>query len=182
RRPFFAENPIGWHLHNRCQSHLSRSGARGHFHVHTLAEWAPAGAKLQSEALQRISPRGVCLVAALSALIVLLPILLVGVSGFATLTREWWISILWIVTDAGDTSSHMSLRRSIGALLESDIGSPVYCTCRGMQAFWLTALVGYFAALARPAAPERDHMRLADICVLMMALLPLSTRFDRVMR
>jgi hypothetical protein len=183
-----AENPVGWDLrnHNTNLIYLALVLAG----ISTPRPWLggfllalSCNLKLYSASLfaglawWRDYRRLVAMLA-FTASIALLPILLVGFSGSAALMRQWFATMLLTATDTGDALAHMSLRRSVAAIVASDFASPaVYWTWRALQGLWLAAVCAYFAALPRPAPANDDRARLADTCVLLMALLPLSTLF-----
>ncbi len=182
------ENPVGWDLrnHNTNLIYLALALAG----ISTPGPWLgglllalSCNLKLYSASLLAglawwRDYRRLFAMLAFTVLIALLPVLLVGVGGFATLMREWLATVLFSATEAGDALAHMSLRRSVATILNSDLASPAaWWTWRAIQALWVAAVVAYFAALPRPAAAEEGRARLADTCVLLLALPPLSTLF-----
>jgi hypothetical protein len=115
-----------------------------------------------------------------SLLIALVPILLVGTSGFLTLMKEWAGQVAFTMTDAGDAMAPMSLRKGLAAMLGADVTSSiVYWLWRALQAMWILIVLSYFIFLPRRRHDDtgQDPQRFADTCVLLLAPLPLSTWF-----
>jgi Glycosyltransferase family 87 len=113
-----------------------------------------------------------------SLVIALVPILLVGTSGFLTLMNEWVGQVAFTMSEAGDAMAPMSLRRGLAAMLGADVSSSiVYWLWRALQAMWILIVLSYFSFLPRIRHDdlEQDPKRLADACVLLMTPLPLST-------
>jgi hypothetical protein len=118
-----------------------------------------------------------CVAAVLIA--VLLPAAVFGPAAYLPLMADWFAQIHYTATvHSGATAS---LIRSIATLVGADPSAGIVTlVLRAMQATWL-ALVAWYYFVTRhsqssgPAAYQQA--RLADICVALMAPLPLSTWF-----
>lgn len=110
---------------------------------------------------------------------VLLPVVAFGPSAFPQLAADWIAQIRYsIASQSGHTAS---LIRSVATLLAVDPGAVLSTvTLRAVQATWLVLVACYYVVAARrqPAqAIHYDQARLADICVALIAPLPLSVWF-----
>jgi hypothetical protein len=185
-----AQNPIGWDLRNHNVNVLylalvlagvaSRSSWVGGALLGLSFNLKLYSASLFAGLAWWRDYRRLAAMLACSIVISLLPILVVGFSGFATLLKEWIGQVAFTATDAGDALAPTSMRRGIAVLLSSEPASPeVYWIWRALQGIWAGLVVCYFVLVPR----ERDlhdtagAWQLADLCVLLMAPLPLSTWF-----
>jgi Glycosyltransferase family 87 len=185
-----AENPIGWDLrtHNVNLIYLAlvlAGVASRHSWIGGIMLALSFNLKLYSASLLAglawwRDYRRLTAMILFSIAIALVPILLVGPSGFLELMKAWLAQVLFTATEAGDVLAPTSLRRSVAAALGLEsTAAEVYWIWRALQALWLASVVAYFTAVARRSAgPEQqDRFRLADACVLLLAPLPLSTWF-----
>ncbi len=185
-----AQNPIGWDLRNHNVNLLYLALVLAG--VTARSSWVGGALlalsfnlKLYSASLfaglawwrdyRRLAAMLVC-----SMAIAVLPILVVGFSGFVALLKEWMGQVAFTVTDAGDALAPTSMRRGIAVLLNSETAAlEVYWIWRILQGIWVSLVLCYFALL--PREPKRHGVvgpcRLADLCVLLLAPLPLSTWF-----
>lgn len=110
---------------------------------------------------------------------VALPIFAFGPSAFFQVASDWFAQIDYsMAIQSGHTAS---LNRSVATWLGVDPGASIAnVTLRALQAAWLVMVACYFlvAARARPAgAFHYNQARLADMCVALIAPLPLSIWF-----
>ncbi len=110
---------------------------------------------------------------------VLLPVAVFGPSGFPQLLADWYQQIAHSFSPAVQASIGANLIQSVAAWLALDPGAPEVTTwLRIIQAAWIVSVGGYFLLAARGAAGEgapARQARLADVCVALIAPLPLST-------
>lgn len=110
---------------------------------------------------------------------VLLPAVVFGPSAFPQLASDWVAQIRYsMATHSGHTAS---LIRSVGAFLGVNPGVGLsIMALRAIQIAWLAMVVCYYvvAGRAQPSDAFRyDQARLADMCVALIAPLPLSIWF-----
>jgi hypothetical protein len=110
---------------------------------------------------------------------VLLPAAVFGPAAFIQLMADWFAQIEY--TAAVHSGTTASLIRSVAALLGADpAAASVTLTLRATQTAWLILVAWYYwvsrhARLSEAGAGQQA--RLADMCVALMAPLPLSTWF-----
>ena len=183
-----AGSPIGWdfrtHNNNLIYLALIMLGlvARRTWLAGTLLA-ASFNLKLYSGALllgliwRREYRLAVAMAVASLLLGVVVPIAVFGPSEYLQLLGDWIGEIRYTVSPAGAAAGHASLRHAAAALLGAD-GSAhgVTVLLRTSQAVWVALVIGYFVVVPRSDGADQ-RARLADICVLLMAPLPLSTWF-----
>jgi hypothetical protein len=113
------------------------------------------------------------------AIAILLPVVVFGPSAFPQVMTDWIAQIRYsMAAHSGETAS---LIRSVSTLLAVDPGaSPVTFTLYAVQAVWLILIVCYYLLAARiqPSITiQLKQARLADVCVALVAPLPLSIWF-----
>jgi Glycosyltransferase family 87 len=110
---------------------------------------------------------------------VVLPLAAFGPSAYLQLMSDWLAQIRYTATvHSGATAS---LIRSIATLLGADPGTDIVTLAlRATQTAWLALVAWYFLSTRnlQPVTPAAFRQaRLSDVCVALMAPLPLSTWF-----
>jgi hypothetical protein len=110
---------------------------------------------------------------------IVLPVLVFGFPAYLQLLREWFEQVLYTATPSVQAAGPATLLRSVVTLLGDEPTSfSVFAVWHAAQLLWVALVIGYFAAASRrDRSNPGDQARLADVCVLLMASLPLSTWF-----
>jgi hypothetical protein len=112
-------------------------------------------------------------------LCIALPSFVFGPSGFAQLMLDWIDQVRFTASlDGYNFGTHIiTLRRGFATLLEADPSSKaVIVLWRASQIFWILLVIGYVVLAGRPRRSAGDDIaRFADVCVAILAPLPLST-------
>jgi hypothetical protein len=110
---------------------------------------------------------------------VLLPAIVYGPAAYPQLIADWFAQIRY--TAAVHSGGTAALIRSIATLIGADPAAGIVSlTLRATQAAWLILVVWYYLVTHRsqPSEPAAYRQaRLADICIALIAPLPLSTWF-----
>jgi Glycosyltransferase family 87 len=110
---------------------------------------------------------------------IILPMIVFGPTVFLQLVHGWLDQVRFTASPQGyDFGNHITtLRLAFATLLTADPWSRVVIILlRASQIFWALLVVGYFAIASRPyLSPGNDISRLADVCIAILAPLPLST-------
>jgi len=116
------------------------------------------------------------------ALGVIFPIIVFGFSGYLQLMGQWLNELRYTISPAGQLEAPATLLKSVKALVGTDTNSTMVILISGTSlAVWTALVIGYFVLAMKPSARpggNSDKARLSDICVLLMAPLPFSTRFS----
>jgi hypothetical protein len=116
---------------------------------------------------------------AAAAIAVLLPMLVFGLSAFPQLISDWLAQIHYTLSPVTQSAATASLYRSAATLLAAEPSSnEVITAVRITQLTWIFFVVGYFMIAGRSQPLQQlaySQARLGDICVALMAPLPLST-------
>lgn len=109
----------------------------------------------------------------------LLPVVVFGPAAYRQLVMDWIAQIRY--TAAVHSGGTASLIRSIATLVGADRGAGIVSLALGAtQAAWLVLVLWYYRVTRRSEPSELGayhQARLADICIALMAPLPLSTWF-----
>ena len=112
---------------------------------------------------------------------VVFPVLVFGPGGYLQLMHDWAVQVQYTFSPSIQATAPTTLLRSVATFLgAAPASTQVTVTLRTLQAGWIALIIAYFgiAARAEPvSAIARNQARLADIVVLLMAPLPLSTWF-----
>jgi hypothetical protein len=113
------------------------------------------------------------------ALCTVLPLVVFGPFGFAELMLGWIDEIRFTASlDGYNFGTHIiTLRRGFATLLDADPSSTaVIVLWRAAESFWILLVIGYFVLAGRPHRSDgSDIARFADVCIALLAPLPLST-------
>lgn len=115
-----------------------------------------------------------------------LPMIAFGPDRFAQVLHDWALQVQFTASLEGyNFGEHITtLRRAFATLLKADASSgQVILLWRGTQILWTLLIIGYFVLASRARVAEAgketvagaDISRLADVCIGMLAPLPLST-------
>ncbi|HZP76317.1 MAG TPA: glycosyltransferase family 87 protein [Pseudolabrys sp.] len=186
----FAASPIGWDFrnHNTNMIYLALVMLGAVTHRTWLAALLFAlsfNLKLYSVLIPVVLAwrREIALAVAtmvVSALIfVALPIVVFGVAPFPQLLIDWYGQVQHTVPPQVQSQGPATLIRTVAVLLARDPSAPEVTTVlRAVQLGWLVLVAAYFLTAGRAAPTSKEdatRARLADLCVALMAPLPLST-------
>jgi hypothetical protein len=113
------------------------------------------------------------------ALGVVLPVVVFGFTGYLQVMSQWLNELRYTISPVGQLEAPATLLKSVKALVGTDTNSTIVTVIAGTSlAVWTALVIGYFF-LARRSRPgnNSDKARLSDVCVLLLAPLPFSTRF-----
>ncbi len=115
----------------------------------------------------------------LLALCIVLPLVIFGPSRSAELMLGWIDEVRFTASlDGYNFGTHIiTLRRGFATLLDADPSSmAVIVPWRATESFWILLVIGYFVLAGRPRRSDGgDIARFADVCIAIVAPLPLST-------
>jgi Glycosyltransferase family 87 len=110
-----------------------------------------------------------------------LPVTVFGLSTCQQLFVDWIAQVHYTLSPTIEARATVSLIRSVATLLTVDPASTTASVVlRSTQIAWLALVVGYYFFFVRnQTLPHRRYyqVRLADVCVALMAPLPISTWF-----